>query len=77
MTFWLWLMYPSPPPTKIWILSQLQLFTSFPIEVTQNDSEWPILHDLEWPILPDSQLFQSFPTKVAQNDLEWPILPDF
>ena len=46
----------------------LQLFQSFPIEVTQNDSEWPILSD--------SQLFQSFPTEVAQNDLEQPILPD-
>ena len=47
-------------------------FTTFPIKVAQNDSEWPIS--------PDLQLFQSFPTEVAtevaQNDLEWPILPD-
>ena len=57
--------------------------------MAQNDSEQPILPDLqffqsfptkvaqndsEWPILSDSQLFQFFPTKVAQNDLEWPIL---
>ena len=82
-----WLMYP--PPWKSWVLSELQLFQSFPSEVAQNDSEWPILpdsqlfqsfptevaqNDLEWPILPNSQLFQSFPTEVAQNDLEWPIL---
>ena len=36
-----------------------QLFQSFPTEVAQNDSEWPVL--------PNSQLFQSFPTEVAQN----------
>ena len=63
----------------------------FPSEVAQNDSEWPILpnlqlfqsfptevaqNDSEWPILPNSQLFQSFPTEVAQNDLKWPISPD-
>ena len=45
-----------------------QLFQSFPTEVAQNDSEWPIS--------PNLQLFQSFPTKLAQNDLEWPISPD-
>ena len=33
-----------------------------PTEVAQNDSEQPIL--------PDLQLFKSFPTKVAQNDSE-------
>ena len=55
-----------PPPQKSWILSDLQLFQSFPTEVAQND--------LEWPISPNSQLFQSFPTKAAQNDLEWPVL---
>ena len=37
-------------------------------EVAQNDSEWPISHDL--------QLFQSFPTEVAQNDSERPISPN-
>ena len=57
--------------------------------MAQNDSEQPILadlqlfqsfltkvaqNDLERPILSDSQLFQFFPTEVAQNDLEWPIL---
>ena len=42
-----------------------QLFQSFPTEVAQDNSEWPIL--------PDSQLFQSFPTEVAQNDTEQPI----
>ena len=66
-------------------------FATFPTKVSQNDSEWPILPDLqlfqsfptgvaqndsERPILPDLQLFQSFPTRVAQNDLEWPISPD-
>ena len=35
-------------------------YKSFPTEVALNDSEWPILSDL--------QLFQSFPTEVAQND---------
>ena len=45
-----------------------QLFQSFPTEVAQNDSEWPIS--------PNLQLFQSFPTKLAQNDLEWPISLD-
>ena len=45
-----------------------QLFQAYPIEVAQNDSEWPIS--------PDLQLFQSFPTEVAQNDLEWPISPN-
>ena len=49
-----------PPPQKSWILSELQLFQSFPPKVAQNDQEWPIS--------PDSQLFQSLPTKVAQND---------
>ena len=48
------------------ISPNLQLFHSFPTEVIQNDSEWPIT--------PDLQLFQSFSTKVAQNDSEWPIL---
>ena len=57
-----------PPQQKSWILSELQLFQSFPTEVAQND--W------EWPILPDSHFFLSFPTKVAQNDSEQPILPD-
>ena len=42
MTLWFWLMYP-PPPQKSWILSELQLFQSFPTKVAQNDSEWPIL----------------------------------
>ena len=39
-----------------WPISEpnLQLFQSFPTEVTQNDSEWPIS--------PDLQLFQSIPT---------------
>ena len=55
------------PPWKSWILSDSQLFQSFPTKVAQNDSEWPIL--------PDSQLFQSFPTEVVQNDSEWPISP--
>ena len=50
------------------ILTDLQLFQTFPTKVAQYDSEWPIS--------PDSQLFQSFPTEVAQNDLEWPISPD-
>ena len=50
------------------ILSDSQLFQSFPTEVAQNDSQWPIS--------PDSQLFQSFSTEVAQNDSEWPILPN-
>ena len=60
--------------------------------MAQNDSEWPILpnlqlfqsfpskvtqNDSEWLILPDLQLFQSFPTEVAQNDSKWPILPNF
>ena len=66
MTLWFWLMYP--PRWKSWILSELQLFQSFPTKVAQND--------LEWPILPDLQLFQSFPTKGAHNDSEWPISPD-
>ena len=44
------------------ILTDSQLFQSFPTEVAEND--------LEQPILPDSQLFQSFLTEVAQNDLE-------
>ena len=50
---------------------QMQIVTKLPngtTEVAQNDSEWPIL--------PNLQLFQSFPNKVAQNDSEWPILPD-
>ena len=55
-----------PPCWKIWILSKLQLFQSFPTKVAQNDSEWPIS--------PNSQLFQSFATKVAQNNSEQPIL---
>ena len=73
------------------ILSDSQLFQSFPTEVAQNDSEQPILpnsqlfqsfpttvaqDNLEWPNLPDLQLFQSLPTEVAQNDSEWPILPN-
>ena len=58
----------SPPLLTSWILSELQLFQSFPTKVAQNDSEWPIS--------PDLQLFQSFSTKVAQNDSEWPISPD-
>ena len=41
------------------ILSDSQLFQSFPMKVAQNDSEWPIMYN--------SQLFQFFPTKVAQN----------
>ena len=66
----------------------MQIVTKLPngtTKVAQNDSEQPILpdlqlfqyfptkvaqNDLERPILPDSQLFQSFPTEVAQNDLE-------
>ena len=48
------------------ILSDLQLFQSFPTKVAQNDSERPIMSN--------SQLFQFFPTEVAQNDSEWPIL---
>ena len=67
VTFWFWLMY-LPFPQKNWILSDSQLFQSFPTKVAQNDSKWPIL--------PNSQLFQYFPTKVAQNDSEWPISPD-
>ena len=42
------------------IFSNSQLFQSFPTKVAQNDSEQPILPDLQ----------------VAQNDLEWPILHD-
>ena len=76
---------------KSWILSKLQLFQSFPTEVAQNDSKWPISpnsqlfqsfptevaqNDFEQPILPDSQPLQSFPTEVAHNDLEWPISPN-
>ena len=38
----------------------------FPPKVAQNDSEQPILSDL--------QLFQFPPTEVARNDSEWPIL---
>ena len=56
MTLCFWLMY-TPPLKKSWILSELQLFQSFPTKVAQNDSEWPIS--------PDLQLFQSFPTEVA------------
>ena len=41
---------------------------SFLTEVAQNDSEWPISHDL--------QLFQSFSTEVVQNDSERPISPN-
>ena len=50
---------------------QMQIVTKLPngtTEVAQNDSEQPIL--------PNLQFFQSFPTEVAQNDSEWPILPD-
>ena len=87
MTLWFWMMYP--PPQKSWILSELQLFQSFPTKVAYNDSEQPILpdsqlfqssptevahNDSEWSISSNLQLFQSFPTKAAQNDLEWPIL---
>ena len=87
MTLLFSLMYP--PPQKSWILSELQLFQSFPTKVAQNDSEWPISlvlqlfqsfptevaqNDSEWPIFPDLQLFQSFPTKVAHNHSEWAIL---
>ena len=58
-----------PQNDSEWPISlDLQLFQSFPTEVTQNDSEWPIFLDL--------QLFQSFPIEVAQNDSEWPILPN-
>ena len=32
----------SHPPWKSWVLSELQLFQSFPTKVAQNDSEWPI-----------------------------------
>ena len=73
-------MYPSPLK-KSWILLNSELFQSFPTEVAQNDSQWPISpdsqlfqvaqNDSEQPILSDLQLFQSFPTKVAQNDSEW------
>ena len=47
---------------------QMQIVTKLPngtTKVVQNDSEQPIL--------PNLQLFQSFPTKVAQNDSEQPI----
>ena len=40
MTLWFWMMYL--PPWKSWILSELQLFQSFPTKVAKNDSEWPI-----------------------------------
>ena len=46
MTLCFWLMYP-PPPWKSWVLSELQLFQSFPTKVAQNDSEWPILPNLQ------------------------------
>ena len=45
MTLYFWLMYP--PPWKSWILSELQLFQSFPTKVAQNYSERPILPDLQ------------------------------
>ena len=41
------------------ILTDSQLFQSFPTEVAHIDSEWPILNDL--------QPLQSFPTEVARN----------
>ena len=50
------------------IFTQFATFPIFPTKVAQNDSEWPIL--------PNLQLFQSFPTEVAQNDSEWQILPN-
>ena len=37
----------TPPPRKSWVLSELQLFQSFPPKVAQNDSEWPILPNLQ------------------------------
>ena len=40
--------------------ARFALLQSFLTEVAQNDSEWPISHNL--------QLFQSFPIEVAQND---------
>ena len=46
MTLCFWLMYPLP--WKSWVLSELQLFQSFPTEVAQNDSEWPISPDLQF-----------------------------
>ena len=48
--------------------ARFALLQSFLTEVAQNDSEWPISHNL--------QLFQSFPIEVAQNDSEWSISPD-
>ena len=45
ITLCFWLMYPSP--WKSCVLSELQLFQSFPTKVAQNDSEWPILPDLQ------------------------------
>ena len=44
MTLCFWLMYP---PWKSWILSELQLFQSFPTKVAQNDSEQLILFNLQ------------------------------
>ena len=47
---------------------QMQIVTKLPngtTEVAQNDSQQPIL--------PNLQLFQSFPTEVVQNDSEQPI----
>ena len=49
----------------------MQIVTKLPngtTKVAQNDSEQPIL--------PNLQLFQSYPIEVAQNDSEQPILPD-
>ena len=65
-----WLMDSNPicpiQYMEIWILSELQLFQSFPTEVAWNGQFHPIC----------IRLFQSFPTEEAQNDSEQPILPD-
>ena len=44
MTLCFWLMYP---PSKSWIVFELQLFQSISTKVAQNGSEWPILPDLQ------------------------------
>ena len=60
----------------------LQLFKSFPMEVAQNDPQWPILPPRQLRLAQNGQVWSIFnfchllPQKVAQIDSEWPISPD-